>query len=211
MNLSTSALIVVDVQNGFVRDQSRHVIPAVVHLVQQWKNVGGDVVFTRYLNYENSPYERLIGWKRMRDAPETELIAELAPHIPGSIILDKTIYSLFTGEGAVVVDEHGWTDLVICGIATESCVCKTAVDAFERNLTPWVVTDACASHAGQEAHDAGLLVTSRFIGHKQLITSSDLLEQTLRTSRCAQRPDTLSMRAGHAGWGGGLEDGEVGA
>ncbi|MGQ0775745.1 MAG: isochorismatase family cysteine hydrolase [Pseudonocardiales bacterium] len=180
MNLSTSALIVVDVQNGFVRDQSRHVVPPIVHLVEEWKNAGGDVVFTRYINYENSPYERLMGWTRMRDAPETELVAELAAHVPGSITFDKTIYSLFTDEGATLVDEHGWTDLVICGIATEACVCKTAVDAFERNLTPWVVTDACASHAGQEAHAAGLLVTSRFIGHKQLITSDDLLEQTLR-------------------------------
>lgn len=180
MNLSTSALIVVDVQNGFVRDRSRHVVPVIVRLIEEWKDVGADVLFTRYLNYENSPYERLIGWTRMRDAPETELIAELAPYVAGSITLDKKIYSLFTDEGAALVDEHGWADLVICGIATESCVCKTAVDAFERNLTPWVVTDACASHAGQEAHDAGILVTSRFIGHKQLITSRDLLDQTLR-------------------------------
>lgn len=180
MNLGTSALIVIDVQNGFVRDRSRHVVPVIVHLVEKWKNAGGDIVFTRYLNYENSPYERLIGWKRMREAPETELIAELAAHFSSSIIIDKKIYSIFTDEGAALVDEYGWTDLVICGIATESCVCKTAVDAFERNLTPWVITDACASHAGQEAHDAGLLVTSRFIGHRQLITSRDLLKQVLR-------------------------------
>ena len=70
---------------------------------------------------------------------------------------------------------------MICGIATESCVCKTAADAFERNLTPWVVTDACASHAGQEAHDAGLLVTGRFVGHKQLITTAELLTSVEET------------------------------
>lgn len=68
--------------------------------------------------------------RRVRPAPETGLITELAPYVPSSIILDKTIYGLFTEEGAALVDEHGWTDLVICGIATESCVCKTAVDAL---------------------------------------------------------------------------------
>lgn len=180
MDIASSALIVVDVQNGFVRSRSRHVVPAIVHLVQEWQKAGGATVFTRYFNYENSPYERIIGWTRMRDAPETDLIPELVPHTANSPVVDKTIYSLFSPEGAALVKRNGWTDLAICGIATESCVCKTAVDAFERNLTPWVISDACASHAGQEAHDAGLLVTGRFIGRKQLITSEELLQQTAR-------------------------------
>jgi len=182
MNLATTALIVVDVQNGFVRSRSQHVVPAVVHLVREWQKAGGATVFTRYLNYENSPFERIIGWKQMRTAPEIEIVAELAPCTAGATVLDKTIYSLFSPEGAELVERRGWTVLVICGIATESCVCKTAVDAFERDLTPWVVTDACASHAGQEAHDAGLLVTGRFIGRGQLITIDVLLEQMLPVS-----------------------------
>jgi len=180
MDLAKTALIVVDVQNGFVRSRSQHVVPAIVSLVCEWQKAGGATVFTRYLNYENSPYERIIGWKRMRDTPETELIPELEPYVKGSTVLDKTIYSLFTDAGVDLVARNGWSDLVICGIATESCVCKTAVDAFERNLTPWVVTDACASHAGEEAHAAGLLVTGRFIGPNQLITSHDVIERAVR-------------------------------
>ena len=177
MDLATTALIVTDMQNGFVRSRSRHVVPAVVDLVREWQKAGGTTVFTRYLNYENSPYERIIGWKRMREVPETELIPELAPYLSGSTVLDKTIYSMFTQAGAELVERSRWTDLVICGIATESCVCKTAVDAFERNLTPWVVADACASHAGEEAHAAGLLVTGRFIGPNQLISSREALQR----------------------------------
>ncbi|MGH3616310.1 MAG: isochorismatase family cysteine hydrolase [Pseudonocardia sp.] len=180
MDLATTALIVVDVQNGFVRPRSRHVVPAIVSLVRQWQAAGGTTVFTRYLNYENSPYERIIGWKRMRETPETELIPELAPYVGSSTVLDKTIYSTFTSEGVELIERNGWTDLVICGIATESCVCKTAVDAFERNITPWVVTDACASHAGEEAHAAGLLVTGRFIGPNQLITTDEVIERIVR-------------------------------
>ncbi len=93
MDLSNSVLIVVDVQNGFVRSHSRHVVPAIVRLVQEWQKAGGDTVFTRFLNYENSPYERIIGWKRMREVPETDLIPELAPYTTGSTILEKTIYT----------------------------------------------------------------------------------------------------------------------
>ena len=179
MRLEQTALIVVDVQNGFVRTRSRHVVPAIVSLLAQWSSAGGPIAFARYLNYDNSPYERLIGWRRMREAPETDVIPELTPYLADHPVLDKTIYSFFTEEGTRLIAERGWTDLVIRGIATESCVCKTAVDAFERGLTPWVITDACASHAGDEAHQAGLLVTGRFIGHKQLLTSREISERAL--------------------------------
>jgi len=139
-------------------------------------------VFTRYFNYVGSPYERLIGWTAMAHAPDTELVPELAPHVGQSPVVDKCIYSLFTQEGTQLVDEHGWTDLYICGIDTDSCVLKTAVDAFERDLTPWIVEDACASHAGSESHNAGLLVARRFIGRSQIISAAGLPETpALRT------------------------------
>jgi len=169
-------LVVVDVQNGFITEDSAPVVPVIVELVGRWQAIGGDVVFTRYHNYAGSPYERLIGWTEMSHAPDTDLVPELAPHVGQSPVVDKRIYSLFTPEGTQLVDKHRWTDLYICGIDTESCVLKTAVDAFERDLTPWIVEDSCASHAGPEPHNAGLLVARRFIGRSQIISAAGLPE-----------------------------------
>jgi nicotinamidase-related amidase len=67
------------------------------------------------------------------------------------------------------------TKVFICGIATESCVMKTAIDLFERNIRPIVIQDACCSHAGEAAHNAGLLIIERNIGKAQ-ITDSSLLD-----------------------------------
>ncbi|WP_254403348.1 isochorismatase family protein [Streptomyces anulatus] len=71
----------------------------------------------------------------------------------------------------------GWTDLVFCGIATESCVLKSAADAFEHGHAPWIVTDACASDAGTDVHDAGLVVARRLIGTGQLVTTEHVVDQ----------------------------------
>ncbi len=175
MEPDKTVLVVVDVQNGFVGSRSRHVVPVIVDLVHRWQARGGSTIFSRYLNYPGSPYERLIGWTSMRSAPETDLVTELQPYAAkATAVVNKTIYSLFNDQGVDIFARGGWTDLLICGIATESCVCKTAVDTFERNLTPWVLVDACASHAGTVTHEAGLVVTSRFIGKRQLISTSDL-------------------------------------
>ncbi len=180
MDLASSVLVVIDMQHGFVREKSAHVVPIVTDLVRRWQEAGGATVFSRFINHPGSPYERLIRWTQLTDSPQIDIVDELAPYAArATAVVDKPAYTLFTPEGEAIIRNGGWRDLLICGLATESCVCKTAVDAFERNLTPWVLTDACGSHAGAEAHNAGLLVTKRFIGASQLITTADLPIRTV--------------------------------
>jgi nicotinamidase-related amidase len=178
-------LVVVDVQNGFVRDASRHVVPVIGDLVDRWQEVGHDVVFTRYFNVPGSQYERLFDWTSLQGPPETDIVPELSDRAErATAIVDKQSYSLFTRGGSELVSRHARTDLYICGIATESCVLKTAVDAFERgDLTPWILEDASASHAGRAAHDAGLLVARRLIGPRQIITTAEATARILPPQR----------------------------
>lgn len=174
--MARATLVVIDVQNGFVTDESRHVVPVIRDLVDRWQAAGGDTVFTRYHNYPGSPYERLIGWSGLMGPPETDLVAELRPYADkATAVVDKYSYSLLSSvDGAHLVAQHGWTTLFVCGIDTESCVMKTAVDAFEQGLTPWIIEDASASHSGPVPHNAGLLLARRFIGEGQVITTQDI-------------------------------------
>ncbi|MFG1800510.1 isochorismatase family cysteine hydrolase [Micromonospora carbonacea] len=134
MSSTRAALIVIDIQNGFINDQSRQVIPKVVELVERWEATGRPVLFTRYHDYPGSPFERLIHWSKVQHAPETEIVPELQPDVAQArAVLDKRIYSYFTSEGADIAAWEGWTDLVFCGVPTESCVLKSAVDAFSRS------------------------------------------------------------------------------
>ena len=163
-------LVVIDMQNGFLGEKSQHVIDSVVRLIEESQKRSIPVVITRFHNREGSPYETLIGWRRLRSDTETDLTNELQ-NTPGTII-DKDFYSAFTVEFEKLLNENEWKTLILCGVATESCVMKTAVDAFERNLTPVVISDACASHAGVDVHDAGLMILGRFIGKDQLVTTA---------------------------------------
>ncbi len=166
-------LLVIDMQNGFLGEKSRHVISNVVTLATECQRRSIPIVFTRFHNREGSPYESLIGWRRLRSEEETNITAELST-FSGKII-DKDFYSAFTDDFVQLLKENGWTTLILCGVATESCVMKTAVDAFERNLTPVVISDASASHAGLDVHNAGLMILGRFIGKDQLVTTADFL------------------------------------
>ncbi|MFI0718322.1 isochorismatase family cysteine hydrolase [Streptomyces sp. NPDC021224] len=178
VNIDGAALIVVDVQNGFSNHHSRHVVPVISGLVSQWSAAGRPVVFTRYRNYPGSSFERFFRWSRLQSPPETDIVPELTEQAASAFaVLDKAGYSLFTDEAVALLAETDWTDLVFCGIATESCVLKSAADAFERGYAPWVLVDSSASDAGLPVHDAGLTVARRLIGPRQLITTDDLLAQ----------------------------------
>ncbi|MEV4417781.1 cysteine hydrolase [Catellatospora sp. NPDC049609] len=177
-----AVLVVTDMQVGFVREQSAHIVPVVVDLVRRWQENGGEILFTRYLNYPGSPFEQFFNWRRLQSSPEIDIVPELQPYLADHMILDKRIYSPFTHESEQTFRQLGWVEFYFCGIATESCVLKGAVDAFERGFTPWLIADASASHAGEAAHEAGLLVTRRFIGPGQVITLADLPDDLIGPS-----------------------------
>ncbi|MFI9588402.1 cysteine hydrolase [Streptomyces sp. NPDC052236] len=186
MDIGNAALVVIDLQHGFVNHRSRQAVPAVSDLVARWSAAGRPVVFTRYFNYPGSPYERFFRWNRLKGPPETDIVPELADHAARAYAtVDKTGYTLFTPEAAELVRKAGWTDLLFCGVATESCVLKSAADAFEHGYAPWMVTDDCASDAGPDVHEAGLVVARRLIGEGQLVTTKHVMRQLSAHHRAA--------------------------
>ena len=97
--------------------------------------------------------------------------------LPSTYQVEKGTYTLFNDAGAELVTNRGWSDLLITGIDTESCVLKTAVDAFEHDLTPWVLSDMVASHDGPTLHEAGLLLAGRFIGPDQIASTKEIVSR----------------------------------
>ncbi|MFE7777662.1 isochorismatase family cysteine hydrolase [Streptomyces sp. NPDC057445] len=178
MDPRSTALLVIDVQQGFINRHSQGVLPTVVRLVEGWREAGAPIVLTRFRNEPGSPYERITGWTRLRTAEEQALVAELAPHAGyASAVIDKVRSSAFTPSGTELIRDAGWNDLVVCGIDTDACVYDTAMAAYQNGYRPWIVTDACASTGGRQYHDAALLLASRNLGAKQLITSHEALSR----------------------------------
>ena len=62
---------------------------------------------------------------------------------------------------------------------------------------PWIVEDACASHAGSESDNAGLLVARRFIGRSQIINSTGLPETPALRTPASLRPSRARLVRPH--------------
>ena len=60
-------LLVVDVQRGFINDYTRHIPARVARLIETHDYQ--PVLFTRFINVPDSPYQRLLHWVDVAQPP----------------------------------------------------------------------------------------------------------------------------------------------
>ncbi|MBQ3732720.1 MAG: cysteine hydrolase [Bacteroidales bacterium] len=159
----SNALLIVDVQNGFINEKTKH-IPMLVEKLQYDYNF---VIVTRFINLPDSPYRKLIKWEHL--SPETDEVELAFKPKEGAVIIDKYIYSCIDERFMLLLKGNGIDAVDICGIDTDICVTKCAVDLFERNITPYVLKDYCATHADADIQEAALVILARYIGKSQII------------------------------------------
>lgn len=156
------ALLIVDVQTGFVNDNTRHIVPSVEALQSRYDHVYA----TRFINAEDSPYRKWINWHRLgADSPEIELA--FSAH-PDTVVYDKHAYSSVDEQFLAELRRHDIEEVHICGIDTDVCVTQSAVDLFEAGVRPVVLAASCASHGGPEFHEYALRILRRLIGEAQI-------------------------------------------
>lgn len=162
---TTSHLLIVDVQSGFINEWTTHV-PARVSALQDSFD---SVVATRIYNPQRSLYRKLVGWNGFAlGSVDTQLA--FVPR-PDAAIIDKATYSC-VNEGFVArLRRDGIARVHLCGIGTGGAVLMSAVDLFEGGIEPVVLAHACGSVGGHEDHHAGLQIMRKLIGKKQVIGS----------------------------------------
>lgn len=159
-------LLIVDVQVGFINDFTHHIPQRVVRLIE--RNDYAPLIFTRFINAPDGPYDRFLDWHSCDREPETKIVPELEPFARADFIFAKPGLCGLPDELTNYLRQQGIERIFIVGIDTDMCVLKIAMDLFDIGIEPLVFTDCCASTAGLQAHLAGLAVLSRNIGAQRL-------------------------------------------
>lgn len=159
-------LFVIDVQNGFISSRTSHIIPFITQLINDFKD--GEIIATKFINADKSPYEVFINWERLKVSPETDLLPQVQEK--ANLIVEKNIYSACTEEVLEYLRVNKINEVFLAGIDTDCCVLKTATDLFEHGIRPIVLTDYCASNGGPTSHDAAITVLKRTIGNRQIVS-----------------------------------------
>ncbi len=158
-----NCIIIVDVQQGFINNYTKH----IPKLVENLQNEYNHIYITRFFNKKNSLYRKLFQWHEFdKNSTAFQLAFEPAKK---AIIIDKDIYSCVNPEFIQNLNAKKIKKADVCGIDTDICVTKCAVDLFEAGIVPRVLANFCASSTGLKEHNFALKTLDRFIGKSQVI------------------------------------------
>lgn len=177
MNLATSALLIVDLQNDFLHPDGAYArggaksadiaaLPARIKpLADAFRTKGGLVAATLFTLVPGRGGEPIISphLKALRPflrkgdfAPGSwgqQLVDELAP---ADVTVEKIAYSAFYNTRLEwVMRKCGVTHLYVCGIVTNGGVASTVRDAHVREFHCTVLSDGCAAFS-QQIHEAAI-------------------------------------------------------
>jgi nicotinamidase-related amidase len=154
---ASTAVVVVDVQNGFCHPDGSLYAPAsedaldpVASLVSRAREAGASVVYTRDVHppeqFEgNHYYDEFARWGEhvVEGSWDAELHDDLDVREAEDHVVEKHTYDAFYQtdlEG--FLDAHGVEDLLVCGTLANVCVLHTAGSAGLRDYRPILVEDA---------------------------------------------------------------------
>lgn len=156
-------LLIIDVQNGFITEKTKHIPKLVEQLQYEFKYV----IATRFINAENSLYRKLIRWNKFSaSSNDINLAFRLRED---AIIIDKNIYTCINECFLERLKLYHLNEIYLCGMDTDICVTKCAVDLFENGIIPFVLKDYCATHATDDICEIALKILARYIGKEQII------------------------------------------
>jgi nicotinamidase-related amidase len=160
--MTHTALLIVDVQEGFVKGGPNGISSDIEALQGEYRYVAA----SRFINRDHSPFRRLIGFFGLgSDSSEIALAFQPEAHV---FVFDKYFYSCLVPEFQRWLARNDISTVHVVGLRTENCVLKTAVDLFESNIyTPVVLTAYCSSPY-PALHKAACDILPTFIGNRQV-------------------------------------------
>ena len=159
-------LLCIDVQNGFVNDNSIDVIKPIIEATNN--SNFNYIIATQFINSKKSVYYNRLNWKELIQDSEIELVSGLNYNIS----YKKMGYSSYTTKFKEIIKKYKINkndEIYICGIDTDCCVLFTAIDLFQKGYNVFVIENLCASTGGKDIHENALNILRRNIGRNRVL------------------------------------------
>ena len=151
-----TAIVVVDMQNGFCHPDGSLFAPAseaavesVSEVVETARSAGARVIFTRDVHppeqFEDAHYyDEFARWGEhvVEGSWEAEIVEDLDVRAEDLVVEKHTYDAFYRTQLGGWLDARGVDDLLICGTLANVCVLHTAGSAGLRDFRPVLVTDA---------------------------------------------------------------------
>lgn len=181
-DLTGSALLVLDMQDYFLRPGSHAFVPSspaiikgINELISAFKKMGKPVVLTRHINTQENAGQMSNRWNELltRDNPLSCISGDI---IKGDLtIIEKSQYDAFYNTPLeAILRAANCSSVIICGLMTHLCCESTARSAFVRGFEVIMPVEGTASY-NRRFHFSSMYNLSH--GFVSVTTIKELIEQ----------------------------------
>ncbi|MCK4884226.1 MAG: cysteine hydrolase [Candidatus Diapherotrites archaeon] len=170
-------LLIIDMQEGFRSVESKSILPNILKLIEHFNSQKNNkIVFSKFNNSLNSRFETQLNWTKFQSTNDTQQMTELktAATKIDSFQIIHTGYTVLNSELKQFLKINDINQVYLCGVYTDVCIAKTAMDLFDENIESFVIKNACNSLHGKINHDSTIDSLKHIIGKAHIISTNDL-------------------------------------
>ncbi len=177
-------LVVMNLQNGLINTPEKTALSQKIIELSQ-KHIFDRVVCVKFVNRDDGVFPKYHRYYDMHKGKEIELVDELT----ADLIINRSIYSCVTEDFVEKVtkinDGDNLVELFICGIGTDTSIFKSALDLFELDIKPIILTDYCIPNDNSAITQMkGIKLISGMIGEKCIVTKKIETHEDLQGIAC---------------------------
>lgn len=150
----TPALLVLDMQNYFLHEESHAFVPSskaiikqLIDLVRLFDKLNFPIIFTKHINTNENAQNMGTWWKEMitHDHPLSQINS--AFNSETRLTIEKAQYdAFFQTDLENILKSDAVTDIIITGVMTHLCCETTARSAFMHGYRVWFPIDGTATY-----------------------------------------------------------------
>ncbi|PJB17177.1 isochorismatase [Candidatus Falkowbacteria bacterium CG_4_9_14_3_um_filter_38_19] len=168
-NNMESLLLIIGMQKGFRYAESEALLPNLLKLKKSFK---GKIVFSKFVNDKDSLFEKQLNWTEFQNEEDKKLFSEL--RASNNIEFEHNGYTVINEALLQFIKENKIIKVYLCGIYTDVCITKTAMDLFDKGIETFVIEDAYNSLHGKSIHDSAIESLRHILGKKQILLTNDV-------------------------------------
>lgn len=166
-NVHHRALLIIDMQQGFMNASTRHLATKIPQIAQMYRHVfASQLVFS-----SRAPKTQVVCHSSfIEGSPETKLSLIWPENVSKTFYLfAKHHYTCIGSALSSLMMKNNIHHIDLCGVDSEACVLKTALDFYEMGFSFRVLESLCASSQGPAYHEAAMDLLRTVCGPQHML------------------------------------------
>ncbi|MFC1654367.1 cysteine hydrolase family protein [Myxococcota bacterium] len=162
MEKSHKALLIIDMQRDYIEEGAPMEVPAgrwivenIAGEIRYAREKGRPIIFICQSHEKDDPEFEVRPSHAVKDTPGAEVIDALEPQAGDNLVYKNGYSGFFRTDLEKILDELDIDEVFITGVATNTCVLYTAMDAVQRGFGV-IVPGPCVAALTEEDHNFAL-------------------------------------------------------